>query len=353
MIGWKPKTADARVASVRIRCLNPLRELQRRRFPVELFRPDRASGYAAVVYSKLYDEASYREASALQRRGVRIVLDLCDNHFYNPSGLPALDQVAHELRRMMALADNLIASTPAMAKVMQAELLAPRPITVIGDAIEDPIVGVSEPLIPHWWARRQLQRLLNRRKRVSSGHRRTNLVWFGVHGGPYVEHGMLDLERVRSLLEEIDREYPLSLTVVSNSREKYRRAASMWALPTAYLEWSPTTFLDALRAHQIAVIPVTRNPFTECKSNNRLVTALHAGLAVVADTIPSYQPFSDVCRLDAWEAGLREYLSDPRARERDVRAGQARVRDEWSLTRIADQWQRFFGSVCAEPLVTG
>lgn len=346
MIAWRPRAPDPRVASVRIRCLNPLRELQRRGLPVELFQADRAAAYRAVVYSKTYDEASYREAGALQRGGARIVLDLCDNHFYNPRGLPQLERLGRDLRRMMELADHLVASTPAMADVMEGELRG-KPVTVIGDAVEESFEGLEQSPVARWWARQQLRRLLRSRDRFGQEHA-ARLVWFGIHGGPYAEHGLEDLQNVRTLLEHLGRHYPLSLTVISNSREKYRRSVAQWAIPTAYLEWNPTTFQEALRNHQIAVIPITRTPFTDCKSNNRLVTALHAGLAVVADSIPSYQPFTDVCRLDDWEGGLREYLADPAVRARDVRVGQARVAAEWSITRIADQWQQFFGSICAD-----
>ena len=56
MIGWKPKFKDLQVASVRYRCLNPLRELQRRGFPIELFDELNVGRYSCVVFSKLYDE---------------------------------------------------------------------------------------------------------------------------------------------------------------------------------------------------------------------------------------------------------------------------------------------------------
>ncbi len=345
MIGWKPKSPDPRVASARIRCLNPLRELQRRGYPVELFRPERAAAYRAIVYSKLYDPASYREAAELQARGARIIVDLCDNHFYNPSGLPELVQAGSALRRMLELADHIVVSTPELDTVVRAEVTTGRPVTIIGDAIEEEIQGVRESAFRRWLHRRELQRLRTSLENSRRSGARASLVWFGIHGGPYHEHGMGDLTRVRGTLESLHQEHPLQLTVISNSREKFERLIASWALPTRYLEWSPTTFFPALRAHQIAVIPVTPNPFTRCKSSNRLATALAAGLAVVADSIPSYRPFAAVCRLDDWERGLGDYLSDERIRLRDVAAGQAVVAQHCSLQGIADAWQRFFAAV--------
>ncbi len=173
------------------------------------------------------------------------------------------------------------------------------------------------------------------------------MVWFGIHGGPYHEHGMGDLLRIRPFVEQLHLRHKVQLTVVSNSKEKFSRLIAPWSVPTYYLEWSPLTFLPALRAHQIAVIPVTQNQFTRCKSNNRVATALAAGLGVVADTIPSYEEFAQVCRLDSWEEGLWDYVRDPALRSRDVRAGQALLSRRYSSERIADAWQELFNAVTA------
>lgn len=349
MIGWRPKSLDPRVASTRIRCLNPLRELRRRGYPVELFRPEHASDYSAVVYSKLYDEASYHEAAILRAKGARIVVDLCDNYFYNPAGVPELSRARVALERMLRLADHLVASTPEIAAVMRGELGPKHPVTVIGDAVENDIVGVEESMLRRWLRRRELHGLLAWLESGRSTGLKAAVVWFGIHGGPHHEHGMGDLLRVRPLLEELHGRYGIQLTVISNSRQKFARLIAPWSLPTRYLEWSPLSFLPALRAHQIAVIPVTPNPFTWCKSNNRLATALSVGLGVVADSVPSYREFGEACRLDDWEQGLSEYVRDPAVRSRDVRTGQALVAQLCSPERIADAWQEFFTAVTAHP----
>ena len=346
-IAWKPRFSDPRVASTRIRCLNPLSELQSSGYPVELFDRSRIGQYAAVVYTKLYDDATYDEADVLQRRGVRIVLDLCDNHFYNPNGLVALSKAAVQLKRMMALADELVASTPAMSEVMRAELSTPRKITIIEDAVETEIRGVKTPFWDHWRARNQLVKL---QRRLAQGNRdgRTPLVWFGIHGGPNADYGMLDLLKLRPLLETLNRIYPLSLTIISNSKKKYDRSIHSWPFPTYYLKWHADTLFTALRSHAIAVIPVSANPFTRCKSNNRLTLSLSVGLAVVADAIPSYQDFSDVCFLDDWQTGLELYLSDTELRRCHVERGQAIIATDWSIARLADKWREFFDTLLAK-----
>jgi hypothetical protein len=346
-IAWKPRFSDPRVASTRIRCLNPLSELQSRGYPVELFHPQRVSHYAAVVYSKLYDDATYREAKGLQKRGVRIVLDLCDNHFYNPNGSASLRKAGEQLKRMMTLADELVASTAAMSEVIRAELPTSRKVTVIEDAVETEIRGVRTLFWDRWWEKKQLAKLL-RQLEAGKQNGRTPLAWFGIHGGPNAEHGILDLLKVRALLEKMNRTYPLSLTVISNSKKKYDRAIKPWSIPTYYLDWQADTLLPALRSHAIAVIPISQNPFTRCKSNNRLTLSLNVGLAVVADSIPSYQDFAEVCCLDNWETGLENYLFNPELRRRHVERGQTIIARDWSLRQLAEKWRNFFDTLLAQ-----
>jgi hypothetical protein len=338
LVGWRPAADDPRVASVRIRCLNPLAELRRAQYPVELYDPSRRGTYSVVVFSKIYDEATQAEAARLRESGAWVVLDLCDNHFYDPGTSELVRAASTRLRRMLGLADELVASTETMAAVLQQETGGRTPITVIGDAVETAIDAPQSAGWSRWLARRKLRSLLSQLDASAA----TRLVWFGSHGGPAGEHGMGDLETIQPLLESLHGERPLSLTIISNSAEKFERLIGPWRLPTHYLAWHPATFLEALRAHHIALIPIQDNPFTRCKTNNRLVTALAAGVAVVASGIPSYQPFADVAELDDWPGGLRRYIFDPEARRRAVAAGQALVQREWTLPLIADQWRRYF-----------
>jgi hypothetical protein len=338
LVGWRPTSDDPRIASVRIRCLNPLGELRRQGYPVELYKAARRGSYAAVIFSKVYDEAIQAEAEKLRAAGAWVVLDLCDNHFYDAPGAEVARTASARLRRMLGLADELVASTEAMAEVLREETGGRTAVTVIGDAVETTIEGVWIAPWERWLAQRRLRALSER----LGGGSASRLVWFGSHGGPSGDHGIGDLETLRPLLESLHSERPVSLTVISNSAEKFERLIRPWRLPTHYLEWSPVTFLAALRLHEIAVIPIRDNPFTRCKTNNRLVTALASGLAVVASSIPSYLPFASACTLDDWSGGLRRYIFDPASRRRAVAAGQAVVDREWLLPVIADQWRRYF-----------
>ena len=170
---------------------------------------------------------------------------------------------------------------------------------------------------------------------------------------------MRDLLAQRLLLEELNTRYPLCLTVISNHRRKYEQEIQPWSLPTRYLEWSGATFLEALRCHSVAILPVSDNAFTRCKTANRVLAAIQAGLAVVADAIPSFHDFKDVTQLDNWESGLELYLSDPSRRQRDVENGQRPIQESWTNEKIVAQWKQIFlsatsdGPLCATSLPAG
>jgi glycosyltransferase involved in cell wall biosynthesis len=336
------------VASVRIRCLNPLAELRARGYPVEQFDRHRAERYAAVVYSKVYDDASYEEALWLKSLGIRLAFDLCDNHFFDVRGDGAAEPRRRRLVKMMEVADQLVTSTDALANVMRTEVGDGRPLTVIGDGVETTIVA---PRASAW--RRGLRFLALRRMLTALARERatgrTPLVWFGSHGSPTATSGMGDLRTIRPVLEAVDTRHPTSLTVISHSWRAYRRTLRGWRIPTRYLSWQPETFLEALSAHAIAVIPIRLDPFAMCKTNNRLATALQAGVAVVADAIPSYEPFRNASYLNDWTAGLDTYLSNPAPRARHVAEGRRIIARDWTAAHVADQWRDFFDVLRRRP----
>jgi len=358
LIGWKPYSLNPISAGVRYRCLNPLRELQDRGYPVELFSWKSRHRYAAVVYQGLSvfetdvktgsPATLLEEASRLKAAGTRIVVEDCDNHFYNPRQRAETAEGITRLRSLIALADELVVSTPALAQVMRSESREAITITVIGDAVESSIVGFSKDTLRRSifnWKRWRFFRDFTQLSRHVRDHKvrgRTPLVWFGNHGSNYADGGMDALVTRARTLQVINQRYPLALTVISNNKNKYLDLIAPWHLPTNYLTWSRLTFLEALRLHDIAIIPIAKTPFTICKSNNRLTLALHEGLAVVADSIPSYEPFSAVCYLDNWDEGLARYLESPQKRQAHVSAARRLIAQECSLAIIADRWQHLF-----------
>ncbi len=279
-----------------------------------------------------------QEAISLRKRaGTRLVLDLCDNHFNFESDDPALHLRAATLREAVRAVDQVVASSPALAEVIESECGAGVPVGVIPDVAEPPFVPTRLARSEHPIAEQQLWRLAMSLRR-SGIPRERRLLWFGNHGSVGVNGGMTDLLRICEALHDAHCVRPLSLTVISNDEAKFQAVTQGWALPAYYLPWHPQTFSRIARLHSAVVVPISVNPFTQCKTNNRPATGFLHGLNVVADAIPSYQEFSDCAVLDDWRRGLGDYLDDLPRRTADVATGQRLLAQRYSLDVVAAQW---------------
>lgn len=349
IVRWWPHSADPAIASTRLRCHAVIAALRERGLDAGLYEPG-GPAPDLLVLLKRYDVESVAVAEALRRRsGTRLALDLCDNHFHDSSGDPAWIERAAQLRHAVATVDAVVASTPTLAAVVREQVPVAR-ISVIGDVAERETVNAAADasLLARSRAEWSFARLRRRIDRDGLA-RSARLVWFGNHGSPNAEGGMTDVLRIRPVLEEICRLRPLSLTIVSNHRGKFRALASGWRLPLHYLEWDASTFSRALRMHGISVIPVGLNPFTACKTSNRVCTSLLHDLAVVADPVPSYLEFADVIRIGDWRTSLEATLADPAAAARQVERGRALVAALHGADAIADQWLELLDAFAPDP----
>lgn len=340
VVQWWPHTEDVRVASYRLRCRQIVDSLQRMGLEAGIFRPGSPEAPQVLVLSKRYDPASVQTALALrQRAGTRLILDLCDNHLHVDNADAKLLQRAETLRHALRSVDQVVVSSQALGEVVTAECGSEVRVTVIPDACEP----ASEPrgverlhdLRSEWDRRRLATQLL--RSGVPLSRR---LLWFGNHGSLGAEGGMNDLQRIRDALHAAHAAAPLSLSVISNDAAKFARLTDGWRLPVSYLTWNAATFSRAARLHSAVLVPVGANPFTRCKTNNRIATAFVHGLNVIADSIPSYEEFADCAVLDDWRRGLDVYLQDARRRISDIVDGQARLAERYSLASVTSLWRQ-------------
>lgn len=337
MIGWWTDTRQLSMAGIRIRVHLVMQALLQRRVPVSWVRRSGGMGYDTVVLHKHYDDNAYAQVLRWQAAGTRVIFDLCDNLLYYPDSPVKGERRGRRLKRMLAAADDVVVSTETLADVVASECREIKRMVVIGDSVDDlSVIPVS--LLDRLRVPRQVEVTCARLRQLNLQNH-TRLLWFGNHGSGYADSGMLHLAALRAQLESVHRYRPLSLTVISNHRRKFERHFSGWSLPCHYQPWHPLSFERLARCHDIALIPVQDNPFTRCKSDNRLVTAMMHGLAVVADDLPSYRPYASVAQVGDVITGLQAYLDDPERRRQFAAAGRKQVQDSASIQRIADQWQ--------------
>jgi len=335
-VAWWCQSTDLRVASVRMRAALVMRLLSQRGVATEWFRNEDASRYRCVIASKPYSDGAVRQLRRFKQNGGRFVLDLCDNGF-----LPATQKHKHlhkveSLRTLVDMADTVVTASEELAQIVAQECPTARRIVEIGDMPDDlSVVDVS--LWRRYWNNWQSRRERNHLNNVAPAGV-TRILWFGNSGGIRKMSGLADLARIAPMVADLSQIHPLHLTVISNSVKLYREHVAS-ALPSSrYIEWNATTFDSLLRQQHIVIIPSSPNGYARCKSDNRVVTALRAGLAVVAEPVPSYLPYDDVIRIGSIEAGLRHYLADPAKRNADATRGQIRVRQAGQAERVLAQW---------------
>lgn len=325
LIGWIPSSSDLAVASTRLRCHLPIRYLRKAGWDCEIFQRKRAQDYGLVIFQKIYDEAAIGLALSLRSRGVPTVFDLCDNHFYNPTNTPDLAERAKRLQRMIEAVNLVSISTSELA-----HLVADRETVLIDDALDH-----FEKAGPSG----------SRTRLGGSASSELRLVWYGNAGSQTPSFGLGHIKKVIPLLEDLHSRTPLTLTVISNSREIFRKVLPRTAFPSRYHRWRSATFPRLFQENHVCLIPIEVNPFTVCKTSNRVALSLLLGVPVIADKIPSFQEFSQFIRLEDWKNNLHAYASDADLRESDADSGQQYVLTKFTPDRVVSQWTDLFSRV--------
>ena len=329
-IAFRPSSPSPEMASARLRCFLPVRYLRAAGWECEVFEPSAWQRYRAVVLQKAYAEEDLTLADCLRAHGIRVIFDLCDNHFYVPTDRPDLRERANRLRRMIDRADAVSVCTNELARHVG------RPSTVIDDALDE--------IAPGWLApwQRTCRTILARCWR-----KRFQLVWFGNAGLDSPPFGLIDLARLVPVLNELDRHVPLSLTVISNSRDAFVRHLAGARFPTRYREYHTHSVQGLLQAHDVCVIPVSPNPFTLSKTINRPALALLLGVPVVADAIPSYEDLRPFILMGSWRNHLSRYAQDHDLRQHHVEAGRHYLRQRYTPQNVVEQWSKFLTPLLA------
>lgn len=321
-LAFMPRQQDPTIASFRYRVLEPIRFLKARGQPVELYDEDRFRRYETVVFSKAYRPRDIKLAQRLRQSGKRVLLDLCDNHFYNPFGLPAYHDARENLLAMIALCDGVVCSTPVLARAVQEEAKLAKTPAVAPDIYEQAPVTVGPP---------------------TPRGRPARLLWFGRHGSPNASAGMTDLVLIKDRLAEAHAKRPFTLVICSDSEARFQEVAADLPVPARFVQWTHESFAEELARADAVLIPLSDNPFVAGKTHNRLTLALSAGAPVVADRLDSYEEFAPFCWLGDWTAGLEAVLlHGPEARAK-ASGARAYLEDNWSSDAVAPLWEAALG----------
>jgi hypothetical protein len=326
-VAFKPFGGN-KTASTRLRVVLPIRHINKRSREVtcEIFNAKKIYEYSLVIFQKTYSNEDLATAELLKKQGVKIAFDLCDNHFYNPTKSTEAEDRIDRLRKMIDLADAISVSNKGLGE------LTDRPYTVIDDMLEFSIHGK--------FARKIFKPFFNIVKDDI-----VRLVWFGAAGSESPRFGMIDIERVIPELNELSHHLKIQLSIISNSKEKYKKYLASARFLTKYYEWNGLTFPYIMQKHDISLIPIDQNPFTIYKTNNRAVLSLLLGLPVVADRIPSYEVLSDFIRFGDWKRNIETYSKNVSLKEKDVSLGKNFIMETYNANVVSDQWINFIKTI--------
>ncbi|MGB3765870.1 MAG: hypothetical protein WA947_04885 [Phormidesmis sp.] len=387
MLIWKTQTLNVNMASVRYRCLLPLRYLSKQGIEQSIFGgadPVNVMPQTkAIVFVKSFRNQDVKTCERVHRLGVPIILDLCDNIFIenyaaDNNYVPAKNflLMAQQAAAIVTTGETLKGEVEkALAEPLSGSF-APRniavPIVVIPDGSET-LSDIDYAFRNTRWQRLKSlvlrptkNRLMKRLKQASGQLKKKKtktvtksevqptplfpdkwpaasagtqtILWFGNHGAKYGSFGMSNILDVAAAIEQLSQSRSLRLVVVSNSREKYEQYIAPLPFETLYLRWHPRSIYDYIRASDVVIIPNSQSTFSLCKSENRAVLSLSQGTPVVASRTPALDLFEDCVALDDWEAGLRQYLSDPEVAQTHVALAQQAIAQNLSGEKIAQKW---------------
>lgn len=336
LIAWKPFLYDFNVASARVRSYLPCRYLQEEGWNCEIFSNKKQNQYQLVVFQKAYTQKDLVLAKKLKQQGTKIVIDLCDNHFYNPYNFPDYQEREARILQMIELADAVTVATSELKKLITAQ-----EAVVIDDII-------------YWFPPSLWNQVKSKLGLIREKNDYFRVVWFGSsqlakifakEGIDEAPSGLTIISKVLPALENIHRDIPVQLSVISNSRQHFERETKKVSFPVQYHEWDLHKFSLIFKQQHVCIIPFDFNPFTICKTNNRLATSLNLFVPVVADMIPSYEEFSDFVFFADWENSLRTYATNENLRQQHIQSGHQYIKNKYNKQRAVEQWSALFKQI--------
>ncbi len=153
MLVFKVQSLDASLASVRYRAMLPRFGLEQRgvasRLCADAAKVD-LEGTSVLVFVKSFTPADLVLAQEARRRGVPVVLDLCDNIFIDSYSAKDAAGPAEMFVAMARLAAAIVTTGAALSAVVREHVAASVPIFEIPDAAESDAFLRS---IRHFWPR--------------------------------------------------------------------------------------------------------------------------------------------------------------------------------------------------------
>ena len=336
MVAWKIAKVQPLSASIRYRCLMPLRHLRARGWPSVVLAQDEQirdwSAVSALIIVKSFEAHDVELAQDAAAAGVPIIIDICDNIFAECAKGSKMERRRQNFIRLAVLSRKIVTVSSVMNDQLRPVLPDGTDFEVIPDqleAIEDTLAALDTR---SWRAdpkglRRPTLRSVKKslkfgfksplRKETMSCSRmpkkaperqngRYRLIWFGAFGR-FGESGLRSLSAVCPMIARLHERLPIELLVVSNNEDLYRELVAPFPFPQTYLPWHPLRIYDDIQSSDAFIMPNPGDEFGLPKSSARALIALSLGLPVIATVIPSLKPLKQFLFSGDWQ----NYFNEP------------------------------------------
>ena len=140
MLFWKVKSENLTVASLRYRCLLPVKYLASQRYQSIIYsNKDEVKFHLtpkAIIFVKSFSNHDYKLAQHAKEQNIPIILDLCDNIFADGYAETSKTKPADNFRRMVQIASMIITTGISLKSIIEDQLTLSIPIYIIPDANE-------------------------------------------------------------------------------------------------------------------------------------------------------------------------------------------------------------------------
>ena len=306
-IGFVP-TGDERLASFRYRISIPSRALEERGHTIKLVvGPDPHADCEFLIYSKHFNPLPDQQgANIARRKGIKVVFDICDNHFQNPN-----PQISGHYKIMCEVASIITCNSETMQKIIYQNTGETAKI------VDDPYD------------------LEEREAQFRYDEQPIKVLWYG--------HAV-NLNTIPLMAQQLSQiDCPIEVVALSNAPQPPGKLDNVTVLHHA---WSPEHMKVFLEWCNFVSIPSdTNDPRKITKSHNRVTEGIRSGRFVCAHPLPSYERYRERY---AW---VGEDISDgviwadnhPDEALEKIRKGQEYIRRFLSPLAIAEQWEKALG----------
>jgi hypothetical protein len=310
-------------ASTRLRVIAPFRYLRKLGVDVEIISiPFNGSNNpritvprdSVVVVSKIMTEVGAEVVEKISRSGLRIIFDICDNHFLGAT------QFSHLYRRIRPWVRDYVCNTEEMGLALQREFKRE------GSTIFDPVElerGTAKAASPPY-----------------------NMLWYGVPSGlPHLIKWLRD-----SSLASVDKDIGTItiLTTLSAEVTKFieSRIADSLHGRLQLLPWSLQRMQCSLRSSNLVLVPMEYTPFSSTKSANRVAEAIWAGRIVISSDLPSYREFNGQGAVIAQSIGEGlDRIHSVAGQESQIIKGQDLISAKYTESVVGQHWFDLLSSI--------